>query len=92
MRGSVLDAYLLGALTSATRFSNACWRGVAVDIEEFCKTAAIRIQVCRQTGSGRAYHPAETLAKLSEDGIPKRRVDVEATKFERGAPVGHKPS
>lgn len=29
-------AYLLGALTSATRFSNPCWRGVAVDVEEFC--------------------------------------------------------
>jgi hypothetical protein len=32
------DAYLLGALTSATRFSKACWRGDAVDAEEFCNS------------------------------------------------------
>jgi hypothetical protein len=27
--------YLFGALTSAASFSNACWRVVAVDVEEF---------------------------------------------------------
>jgi hypothetical protein len=31
-------AYLLGALVSPARFSNPCWTGVAVDVEEFCSS------------------------------------------------------
>lgn len=96
--------YLLGALTSAARFSNACWRGVAVDGEEFCSQArAVSIDGHRgrgsvpspspQSASTRAgtYHPVVTLAKLGKDGLLECRVRVEAAEFEGCAPVGHVP-
>lgn len=68
------DAYLLGALRSATRFSNACCGGVAVEGEEFC-THEFDIKICDrqyQSQSWRevAYHPVKALSLVERGGRP----------------------
>ncbi len=94
----------MGALTSVARFSNACWRGVAVDGEEFCSRVravsihgrrkgepAIALEMERASSRVGTYHSVVALAKLGEDGLLECRVRVEAAEFKGCAPVGHVP-
>lgn len=97
------DAYLLGALTLAARFSNACWEGVAVEVVEFCEeesslksmvAVAMMFARWREEKKERgepAYHPVKALAELGKHSVPKSRINVKLTEFERWAPAEHVP-